>query len=188
MLKHAHLLPPIFKRSALTCLFLPPCSLLSETPRRAHYAAAQVHALTGDWAAAEAAYLRCIDAARAPTAADAYGPFVGQALFCVGTARARGGRHEEALRAYGESEAAGYAQPHALAQARGAALLALGRASEAAAVVDAALSRAGGGSGGAAGKRRGEGFVDMTPVLRDLRRRIDEQQSGGSASEGQVSP
>ncbi|GBF90311.1 hypothetical protein Rsub_02417 [Raphidocelis subcapitata] len=142
-----------------------------------HYAAAQVAALTGDWPAAEAAYSRCAEAAAAAGSGGAdYRRFVGQALFCAGTARARQGRHPEALASYAAAEAAGYAQPHALAQARGAALLAMGRPGEAAAVVQDAL-RAGRGSGGGGGG--GDGFVDMTPVLRDLLSKIEERQTGG---------
>lgn len=147
-------------------------------PRSAHYAAAQVHALTGDWPAAEAAYERCAAAAAAAAAPapGAYAGFFGQARFCVGTARARQGRHEAALEAYAASEAAGYHQPHALAQARGAALLALGRHGEAAAAVDGALAAP-----------VGPGVVDMGPVLRGLRARIEEElqrQDGDSASGG----
>jgi hypothetical protein len=158
----------------------------SPTPR-AHYACAQVSALTGDWPAAEAAYTRCAAAAAAPApdpqiaqiagpASDAsdYSAFLGQALFCVGTARARQGRGSEALAAYSEAEAAGYPQPHALAQARGAALLALGRPGEALAVVRRALD-GDGGAEAAAAAAGGGGFVDMTPVLRDLLGRIEER-------------
>jgi tetratricopeptide (TPR) repeat protein len=142
-----------------------------------------VAALTGDWAAAEAAYSRCAAAAAAAGGgAGEYAPFLGQALFCLGTTRARQGRHSEALAAYGESEAAGYTQRHALAQARGAALLALGRPAEAMAAVEAALGPARAAAGaagpaapGAEGADDGAaGFVDMTPVLLELRARIAE--------------
>lgn len=160
----------------------------THTIRRAHYAMAQVHALTSDWPAAEAAYTRCLEAARSsrsqirsPPADDDYGAFAGQALFCIGTARAFQGRHVAALEAYEEAERAGYAQPHALGQARGAALLALGRLGEAGDAVAAALAAGGGGEsdysgGGGGGGGAAGGFVDMSPVLRDLARRIEERR------------
>jgi len=166
---------------------------------RAHYAAAQVSALTGNWAAAEASYTRCAQLAAASDAPSGdYRAFLGQARFCVGTAQARQGRSADALASYRAAEAAGFSQPHALAQARGAALMALGRLGEARRVVEAALrggggvdaaaaadgaEQAAGGDGAAAAGGVGAGgqgvvaagFVDMSPVLLDLMRRIDEQ-------------
>ena len=134
-------------------------------------------ALAGDWAAAEAAYERCAVLAAAAPPDSEWRRFLGQARFCVGAARAARGAHEAALRAYEGAAAAGFAQAHALAQARGAALLALGRPREAAAEARAALEDGGGG-----GRSREEGFVDMAPVLRDLLARAEAAAEAAEAA------
>jgi Tetratricopeptide repeat len=99
---------------------------------RAHYSAGQVHALRGDWPAAEEAYLRCAAATAEPHT-------MAQAYYCAGVAAHQQGHHEAALQAFEHVQVAPGLEP-ALALARVRALAALGRHADSAATADAFLS------------------------------------------------